>query len=351
MEIKTNNSGKDVLVVSGSSGLIGTSLINRLAEKYLVVGLDNTGYPFPPITAECVCIDITSDKSMENAFDRIRYAYGNRIASVIHLAAYYDFSGKPSPLYETITVKGTERLLNVLQNFEVEQFIFSSSLLVYESSRPGKKITEESPVNPKWEYPESKVRTEKILHEKRGEIPVVNLRIAGIYNEEGNSIPIAHHIQRIDEKRIESHFFPGNTSHGNPFLHLDDLVEAILNTVEKRQELPDDITINLGEAETLSYKELQQTISENIHGRETKIYPIPKPIAKLGAWLQNIFGNPFIKPWMVDRTDDHMELDIARAKNLLGWEPKHSLKETLPKMIAKLKADPDKWNRINNLKK
>lgn len=50
------------------------------------------GYPFPPPTAECVCIDFTSDTSIKNAFERVRFAYGNRIASVVHLAAYYDFS-------------------------------------------------------------------------------------------------------------------------------------------------------------------------------------------------------------------------------------------------------------------
>ncbi len=56
---------------------------------------------------------------MEIAFKRIRYAYGNRIAAVVHLAAYYDFAGKPSPLYQKITVEGTERLLRVLQGFDV----------------------------------------------------------------------------------------------------------------------------------------------------------------------------------------------------------------------------------------
>ncbi|MBO1687962.1 NAD-dependent epimerase/dehydratase family protein, partial [Clostridium butyricum] len=69
---------------------------------------------------------------------------------------------------DKITVKGTERLIKFLQDFEVEQFIFSSSMLVYKSSSPGVKIVEESPLEPKWDYPKSKVTTEKILHEKRG---------------------------------------------------------------------------------------------------------------------------------------------------------------------------------------
>jgi len=75
-------------------------------------------------------MDITSVASVEKAFKRIRYAYGKRIASVVHLAAYFDFSGESSPLYPRTTVEGTERLLRALLDFEVEQFIFSSSLLV-----------------------------------------------------------------------------------------------------------------------------------------------------------------------------------------------------------------------------
>ncbi len=47
----------------------------------------------------------------------------------------------------------------------------------------------------------------------------------------------------------------------------------------------------------------------------------------------------FVKPWMVDLATDNFELDITRAHTILGWEPKHSLRDTLPKMIPALKAD------------
>jgi nucleoside-diphosphate-sugar epimerase len=276
---------KELVIVSGSSGLIGTDLINKLSEQYRVAGLDNIGYPFPPITAECVCIDITSDASMMNAMRRIEYGYGNDIASVVHLAAYYDFAGKPSPLYDRITVQGTERLLRVLKGFKVGQFIFSSSMLVYKPSLPGQKINEGWPLEPKWDYPTSKVKTERLLHAQRANMRVVNLRIAGVYNEKGNSIPITNQIQRIYENRITSHFYPGDTSHGNVFVHLEDLIDAVLKTVNKRNELPEEVTINIGERETLSYETLQNTIGKAIHGRDWRAYKIPKPVAKAGAWV------------------------------------------------------------------
>ena len=43
---------------------------------------------------------------------------------------------------------------------------------------------------------------------------------------------------------------------------------------------------------------------------------------------------------MVDIADDHYAVDITRARKLLGWEPQHSLRDTLPKIITALKADP-----------
>ena len=39
-----------------------------------------------------------------DAFTHVRVYDGTRLASVIHLAAYYDFSGAPSEKYEEVTV-------------------------------------------------------------------------------------------------------------------------------------------------------------------------------------------------------------------------------------------------------
>src|SRR5438094_4397494 len=114
---------KDVVLITGSSGLIGSALANRLAEEYAVVGFDLEGPPHPPPTAECVCVDLTSEESVRQGLARLRQGYGDSIACVVHLAAYFDFSGEPSPKYEQITVRGTERLLRGLQEFRVEQFV------------------------------------------------------------------------------------------------------------------------------------------------------------------------------------------------------------------------------------
>jgi UDP-glucose 4-epimerase len=268
---------------------------------------------------------------------------------VIHLAAYYDFAGEPSDLYEKVTVKGTENFLAALQQLDVKQFVFSSTNLVYKPTEIGTKIDEDWPLDPAWDYPQSKVKTEKIIHKKRGKIPVVILRLSGVYNEEGNSIPISHQIQRIYEKDFTSHFFPGDLLHGNSFVHLNDLDEAFVRTVDKRHELPEEIVMNISEEKTYSYEELQNIIGELIHGKEWKTFEIPKPLAKAGAWAQDLVGDPFIKPWMIDLADDHYEMDISRAQKYLNWQPKFDLKETLPEIIEKLQKNPNEWYAENKL--
>jgi len=361
------------VVVTGSSGLIGSAVVRRLAGSYRVVGFDRAGPPYPPPQAECVSVDLTSGESVRAGLDRVRHSAGERIASVVHLAAYYDFSGEPSPLYEEVTVRGTARLLRELAPFQVEQFVFSSTMLVHAPCEPGQRIDEDWPLDPTWDYPQSKVDTERTIRERRGAIPAVLLRIAGVYDDRCHSIPLAHQIQRIHERWLTSHLYPGDLTRGQAFVHLDDLVDSIVRTIGQCAPLAlanPAMALLIGEPETLGYGELQQALGQLIHQAHWPTFQIPKPVAKTGAWLQGLSADardalahrvaggerdgeapdePFIKPWMIDRADDHYALDIGRAHALLGWQPTHSLRETLPKMVATLKADSLAWYRDNKL--
>ncbi len=342
---------EDVIVVTGSSGLIGSAAVERLAARYRVVGFDRAGPPEPPPVAECVEVDITSDESLQRGLRRVRERHGERIASVIHLAAYHDFSGEPSPKYDEITVRGTGRLLRALRSLRVEQFVFSSTMLVHAPCQPGQRIDEDWLIAPAWAYPESKVKTEELIRAEHGDLPVVLLRIAGVYDDRCHSIPLAHQMQRIYERKLTSHVFPGAAAHGQAFVHLDDVVSAFQRVVDRRADLPPELPLLIGEPETVSYNELQHSFGRLIHGEVWETREIPKAVAKTGAWLEDqIPGEePFIKPWMIDRADDHYALDISRSRALLDWEPRRSLRETLPQMVSALRADPLDWYRTNKL--
>jgi nucleoside-diphosphate-sugar epimerase len=224
-------------------------------------------------------------------------------------------------------------------------------MLVHAPCRLGERIKEDSPLEPKWDYPKSKVETERLLRERHGTSSLAILRIAGVYDDGCHSLPLSHQIQRIFERRLISHVFPGEISHGQAFVHLDDLIVAFEQLLERRAALPPELTLLIGEAETLSYEELQSDLGRLIHGEDWETRRIPKAVAKAGAWLQDqVPGEePFINPWMIDLADDHYQLDISRARSVIGWEPQRSLRRTLPRMIENLRADPPDFYRENKL--
>lgn len=342
---------KPLVLVTGSSGLIGEHTINRLADRYQVIGLDIKKSGSPKPKAEYIKMDITSERSVEKVLEQIKKQYGEKIAAIVHLAAYYDFTGAPSDKYEKITVKGSERLLRILhaKAFEVEQFLFSSTNLVYQAGEPGQKIDENAKIEAAWDYPESKVRTEQRLFNQHGEFPLVVMRLAGAYDEMCRSLPLSHQIQRIYEKRFTSHLFSGDLLSGNAFVHLDDIVSAFEKSIDKRRELPQELVLNISEEEAISYDELQDRLGELIYGEEWTTVEVPKPLAKVGAWILDQLGDPFIKSWMIDHADDHYELNTSKAQQTIGWKVHHHLRLTLPQMIEQLKQDPERWYRVNQL--
>ncbi len=342
---------KEVILVTGACGRIGSSLVKRLGKHYKIVGFELLKALYASSSEELVPMDISSEESVHQAFEHILHFYGSRIKAVVHLAAHYSFSHTGYDKYQTITIEGTKRLLKALRKFHVEQFLFSSTMLVHAPTAPGIKITEHSPLLPKWAYPQSKVTTEKIIQEERRNIPSVILRIAGVYDDLCHSIPIANQIQRIYEKKWEAHLFAGNIHHGASFLHMEDLVEAICLTIHKKAALPEETVLLLGEKNTLSYAELQNQISSLLFGHPLKTFSIPKPLAKAGAWIQTqiLRKKQFIQPWMIDFADDHYELDISKAEHLLSWKPRKNIKETLPLMVQALLQEPYKWYKTNGL--
>jgi nucleoside-diphosphate-sugar epimerase len=344
-------SQKQLVLVTGSSGFIGRATAKRLSHTYRVVGLDGRPPRKFADLEEFVPTDFGSDSGVADALDHVRAHCGEHVASVIHLASYHDFSGEPSPLYDEVTVRGTQRLLDGFRQFEVDQLVYSSTMLVHAPTEPGRPIDEGSPLEAKWDHPRSKLEAEAVIARHPGPMQKVILRIGGVYDDWCNSQPIANQIQRIYERKLVSHLFPGDTSHGQAFMHLDDLTEVIERVVRHRARLERHETLLIAEPVTPSYEELQQAIARALFDATWTTETIPKAIAKAGAWIQDqVPGEePFIKPWMIDIADDHFEIDVSRAREKLGFSPAHALLSEIPVMIEHLKADPAAWYRENDL--
>ncbi|MFT5326716.1 MAG: nucleoside-diphosphate-sugar epimerase [Planctomycetaceae bacterium] len=354
----TDSLTKPVVLITGAAGRIGTALIEHFAPFYTIVGMDIKERPEESSAHEWIQCDLTSDESVSAAMAIVSSIKPDgpgeplRIAAVVHLAAYYDFSGEPSDMYDNLTVRGTRRLLEHLKPLPVEQFIFTSSLLVMKPDDEH-KLNEWNEVSAKWDYPQSKVAAERVIHE-HCPFPHVILRIAGVYDEGCHSIPLSQQIARINEKRMTSFVFPGNTGHGQAMIHMDDLVTCIQCVVGARDQLPQSETLLVAEPETMSYADLQEELGTMIHASHWPTLRVPKALAKVGAWLQEHMtsdeDSPFIRPWMVDLADDHYEVDLTRARTQLSWEPVRRLRHTLPKMLGRFHKNKEAWYEEHDLK-
>lgn len=349
---------KPIVLITGAAGNIGTALAVALQADYRVVGMDREGLKadFP-----IIAIDLTSARSVTKAFTAFRKQFGGAIASVIHLAAYFDFTGEDSPLYQSVNIDGTRRLLRALRDFEVDQFVYSGTMLVHEPCRPGERIDEHRQIAPKWAYPKSKAAAEAVIREEHGRIPFVLLHLAGLYDEQTAVPTLAEQIARIYERDLESRLYTGDTAVGQSMLHKADMIDAFHRVVDRRTGLAADVTILIGEPEAMSYQAVQDAVGRLIHSEaEWTTLKVPKPLAKAGAWAQQTLEpvvpdaidqgeKPFVRPFMIDMADDHYALDIARAWQLLGWKPRRRLQTVLPKLVAALKTDPIGWYAANEV--
>jgi nucleoside-diphosphate-sugar epimerase len=340
--------------VTGASGFIGSHVVDDLARDHVVVALDHKPPKGPTRAAAFRECDLTDEASVAAALADVRSQQGAQVASVVHLAAYYDFSGEPSPLYEDLTVEGTRRLLRALREFErVEQFVFSSTLLVMKPvEAQGAVLTEESPTGADWAYPESKLRAEAAIAEEHERIPYVLLRFAGVYDDRCHSIPLAQQIARIHQKQLESYFFPGDSDRGQPFVHLEDVVRCVRRTVEARRRLDVREVFLVAEPDVVTYAELQDLLGRALHGKAWPTIRVPAALAKAGAWVKDKLAGDegaFIKPWMIDLADAHYPVSVARARARIGWAPRRRLRRTLPRMVAALRSDPIRWYEEHHL--
>ena len=349
---------KPIVLITGAAGNLGRSLAKALGDSYAIVGLDtNTADVEFPI----IKVDLTDDAKVQAALAQFRREYGNHIASVLHLAAFFDFSGEDKPLYDAVNVEGSRRLVSGLLDFEVEQFVYSGTMLVHAPGKPGERIDESTPIDPQWAYPRSKAAAEDAIRDTRGAMPTVFLHLAGVYDEHSSVPTFANQIARIYERDFQSHFYSGDTRAGQAMIHRDDLIDAFVRTVDRRASLAGETTILVGEEEALGYADLQDRIGCLIHGKaEWATIRLPAPAAAVGAWVQDKAEpivpdaldqgeRPFIQPFMTRMASDHYALDTRKARDLLGWVPRHRLADELPAIIATLKNDPAAWYAANGM--
>ncbi|XP_073525779.1 uncharacterized protein [Phyllobates terribilis] len=302
--------GKRILV-TGGAGFVGSHLVDRLMERGdNVIVLDNyfTG------RKENVIHHMGNPR-----FELIRHDVVEPILlevdQIYHLACpaspvHYKFN--PIKTIKT-NVVGTLNMLGLAKRVGA-RFLLTSTSEVY--GDPLQHPQSESywgnvnPIGVRSCYDEGKRTAETLAMDYHRGLGT-EVRIARIFNTYGPRMC-------IDDGRVVSNFVAqalrkepltvyGDGKQTRSFQYVSDLVDGLMKLMEGEHVGP----FNLGNPGEFTMLELAQVVQETID-----------PNAEI-AYRPNTEDDPHKR-----------KPDITRAKELLGWEPKVSLKEGLPKMVS-----------------
>jgi len=306
--------GKKVLV-TGGAGFIGSHIVDSLV---------NCGYGVR-------VIDDLSTGKLSNIeahlrSGRVDFVRGDikdaefirkcirDVGAVVHLAAITSvpFSVKnPNFTYDT-NVAGTLNLLISCAEEKVGKFVFISSCAVY-GEPECLPVNEKCPTSPISPYAESKLAAEHFclgFHEKQLLKSVV-LRLFNVYGPRQGVNDYSGVITRFIDRSRQGLplIIYGDGSQTRDFVHVSDVVEAVLGSLENRDAEGE--VFNIGSGEPISVLELAKAVLE-----------------LTGLNLETLYDKP--------RLGDikYSYADISKAENLLRYRPRLSLREGLRTLLA-----------------
>lgn len=292
----------ETILVTGGACLTGKHLLERLVEmkdvKLITVLKPKRHGFFLSENIEIFYTDLRETKNLEKLFEE------HKPTSVIHLAAKSDIrESLENPLdYAEDNVRVTLALLDMSKRHKVRRFIFTSTGQVYDETHQP-PFSEEMPADKQNSLYTASKRAGELYckaYSNMSDIKITCLRLANIYGpgmRENTIIP-----QLVKKVFINEPFIiHGDGSATRDYLHVSDLISAIMLTLtlDHRFEI-----LNVGRGMPTEINQLLALV-EKITGRKIITQMIENPATQ----------------------DRRLYMNISKARQLLGWEPKISLEE------------------------
>jgi UDP-glucose 4-epimerase len=301
---------RNKVLVTGGAGFIGSHVVDRLVnEDYEVRVLDdlstgkleNIQTHLSSGKVELIEGDIRNASLVTKSLDEV--------SRVIHMAALnsVSLSVENPDLTFDINLLGTLNLLRSSIEQHVERFVFVSSCAVF-GDPVSLPVTEETRTNPISPYAESKLIGERYClgFSERQLLNSVVLRFFNVYGPRQSmnnySGVIASFIGRC-RLRLPL-IIHGNGSQTRDFINVKDVAEAILASTKNKSTEGE--VFNIGSGRSTSINELAKTVIELAGGDSEVTYVMSR-----AGDIKDSFA------------------DISKAKKLLNFEPKVSLREGL----------------------
>ncbi len=328
------------IFITGGAGFIGSHIVDSLLQKeYEVIVYDNFSSGIMDnlkhIKNDKLTIingDILDYQKLESSMRGCDFVSHHAAQLEIFLA--YD---EPEKDLEVNTV-GTLNVLKAAKKNNIKKVINISSACVYGQTSLAKKESDD--VNPNWDYGVSKLAAEKYakIYNDYKNLPVVSLRYGIVYGEREwfrRVLPIF--LKRVINE--ESPVVFGDGEQIRDFIYVKDVVE--FHNLCLEDDRANGQSFNVGTNKPTTIKELAETtvlLSNKIikviyeqtkEGEFSKIIKDKKRnTAELGTML----------------------LDMSKAKEILGWEPKTNLIDGLKNEYEWAKNNIARWNKIYSTK-
>jgi nucleoside-diphosphate-sugar epimerase len=346
------------IIVTGSSGFLGSAICVDLSRDNKVVGMD-----WRPPSAALVqaaprvrwhTIDIADGSGVNTLFDRIRNRCG-RVDFVLHMAAFYHFGQRWRPEDERVNVRGLRNILDAAARVGTRRFIFAGSIASLPPPPPGEALTETSTPIAATAYTRSKTVGESLLAQYGDRLPAIALRIGGVFSDWCELPPLYSLMRLWRRPGPMGRMIPGRGRTGFPFIHRQDLVDAVGAVIEGNDHLaPFDILFAAPSGCTMHdalFAGVHQACRPHLPLRPIHVSPV---LARWFLMLKNglkvILGRKrYERRWMMDYVDTPLVVDTAVTRRKLRWspDPRRSIENCLPVLVQYLLADPVRWERRN----
>lgn len=344
------------VVVTGATGFIGRHLVAALQRQYRVHALarrtpaEARAPEGPNITWHQV--DLCDSGTMDSVFQRI--AADGEVRSVLHLAAYYDFTGSDDPEYRRTNVDGLRAVLERCRALRPKQFVFASSLAACAFPEAGMVLSERSQADGGHPYARSKRAGEELLAEFAADVPSVIVRLGAVYSDWAEFTPLYTLMRAWFSDSWRANILAGRGTAALPYIHVREVVGFFARVVERQADLGNGEVLIASPDQATSHRQLFEAAHEAFSGQAPDPFLMPGFLIRPGLWSLKLLGavlgdRPFEQPWMADYVDKVMPVDASQTRQRLDWAPNERflVLRRMPFLVENLKTNAQEWERRN----
>ena len=305
-----------MILITGATGFVGRGLCAFLSGRVPIrIAVRDVAAGTWPADVEVVQACLSADQEWIDAMAGV--------SVVIHCAGLAhvlnDDAADPLAMFRRINVDGTMRLARQAAKAGVRRFVFLSSIKANgESTLPGKPFTADQATDPADPHAVSKCEAEEglwALSQETG-MEVVIIRPPLVYGPwaKANVLAMMRWLWRGIPLPLGS-----VTENRRSLVFLDNLVSLIVTCIDHPAAANQ--TFLVSDDDDLSTVDLLRRMAAAL-GRPARLVPVPPGLLTLAAKLIG-------RPGIAQRLCGSLQVDIAKTRELLGWQPPISVDEGL----------------------